>query len=191
MRRIDAGIPCPIGFQMDAAGLAGEPVAITAPWPVFRAFDEGTLYWIAVHIAKLLPELPSREDVEVVVVELPKARSVASQLLRGFRLKCAENDAKLPLVWFAQKQVNVLRHEDVAVDMESMALPEAFQRVEKDNAGVVTVDIGAAFVTAEGDEVVMAEVLVALQAARHVEDGTAQGGPFIDAVCTCTGLGRA
>jgi hypothetical protein len=64
--------------------------------------------------------------------------------------------------------VDVLRHEDVAVYVEAMALSEAFEGIEEDDPGVVVVEEGETLVTTEGDEVVVTEIVVTLQVARHV-----------------------
>ena len=49
-----------------------------------------------------------------------------------------------------------------------MALAEGFEGVLEDGAGVVVVEVGETVVATEGDEVVVTEVVVALQTARHL-----------------------
>ena len=68
---------------------------------------------------------------------------------------------------FAEEQMDVLRHEDVAVEKELVAVAEGFEGVEKDCAGVVVVEVGETVVTAEGEEMEMAFGLVSLQTTRH------------------------
>jgi hypothetical protein len=70
-----------VGFDFDNCGLAGEPMAVAAPRPVFGIFDEFALYWIAVDVAKLLRKLALREDVEIVITVLPEAGTVALETL--------------------------------------------------------------------------------------------------------------
>jgi len=62
----------------------------------------------------------------------------------------------------------VLGHEDVAEDVERVPSAELFESFEKDCAGVVVVEIRKTLITTEGDEVVVAEAVIALKAARHV-----------------------
>ena len=65
----------------DAALFAGEPMAVAAPWPVFRVFDEASFDGVAVDVAELFDELGLGEDVEVVVAGLPELLAVAFELL--------------------------------------------------------------------------------------------------------------
>ncbi len=63
--------------------------------------------------------------------------------------------------------MDVLGHEDVAVDVEAMSLTALFEEVFETDAGRVVVQVGEATVAAEGEEVEMVFVLVSLQARRH------------------------
>lgn len=56
---------------------------------------------------------------------------------------------------FAQEKMDVLRHEDVAEEIEAVTLACLFEDVEEDGAGVVVVQEGKAVVATEGDEVVV------------------------------------
>src|SRR6185437_7373404 len=97
-----AARPSPVGFDFDLSGLACEPVAIAAPWPVFGIFDESAGDGIAVNVAKLLDEFGLGEDVEVVVIELPEAGPFAFELFRCPGFECAEDGAQAGLWWFAE-----------------------------------------------------------------------------------------
>ena len=61
----------------------------------------------------------------------------------------------------------MLRHEDVAEEVELVALAESLKGVKESNAGLVVVQVGEPVVTTEGEEVVVAFGLIALQTARH------------------------
>jgi hypothetical protein len=50
---------------------------------------------------------------------------------------------------FAEKKVDVLRHEDIAEDVELMTTARVFEDVEEDGAGVVVVEEGKPAVAAE------------------------------------------
>ena len=62
-------------------------------------------------------------------------------------------------------------HEDVAEDIEAMALSSLFEDVEKNSPGVVIVQGRESAIAAECDEVVVAKGVVALKTARHAVDG--------------------
>ena len=53
---IDAGVPGPVGFDVDAAFFSGEPVVVAAPGPVFGVFYEAAFYRVAVEVAEFLGE---------------------------------------------------------------------------------------------------------------------------------------
>ena len=73
-----------MGFDFDWAGVAGLPVAVAAPWPVFGFVDEAALDRVAVDVGELLDELGVGEDVEVVVAGLPELWAVAFEEFGGF-----------------------------------------------------------------------------------------------------------
>jgi hypothetical protein len=70
-------------------------------------------------------------------------------------------------LWFAQEHMDMLGHEDVAVEIEAVASTEGFESVEKDCAGVVVVEVREPVVATEGKEMEMALGLVSLQTTRH------------------------
>jgi hypothetical protein len=72
--------------------------------------------------------------------------------------------------------VDVLGHEDVAEDVEAVTDAEFFEGVFEGEAGVVVIEEWKAVVTTEGDEVLVAEGLVALKTAGHRNYGSAGGG---------------
>jgi len=61
----------------------------------------------------------------------------------------------------------MLRHENVTEDIELMPLPEPFESLEKDDSGVVVVEVGKPAVATEGDEVIVTERVVSLETRRH------------------------
>lgn len=58
-------------------------------------------------------------------------------------------------------------HEDVSVEKEVVALSDAFDGFFEGCAGVVVVQVRKSAVTTEGDEVVVTESVVSLEAAGH------------------------
>src|SRR5665213_2703154 len=63
--------------------------------------------------------------------------------------------------------MDVVGHDDVAVNEELVAFAEGFEDFFKCVAGAAVVEEGEPVVAGEGDEVVLIEGLVALQSARH------------------------
>ena len=98
--------------------------------PVLRMHHEAAFDRVAVHVLQLLDSLVVRKDVEIVVAGLPeRAFREASgdgdlQGLQGFRQGIVGK--------FADEQVNVLRHDDVAEDFELVMAAGALEGVEKD-----------------------------------------------------------
>ena len=143
-------------------------MTIAAPGPVFGVVDEAAGDGVSVDVPELLGELLLGKNVEIVIVELPETRAVAFQLFGSLSFEGAKDAAQWQRRWFAQQQVNVFRHKNVTEDVELVALSEAFKGFDEHGAVVVIVEVGKAFVTAEGDEVVVAEGVISLQMARHV-----------------------
>ncbi len=106
-------------------------------------------------VAELLGELAVGEDVEVVVAALPKLDAVAFEALGGFSLEDADGVLKALPFGFGEEEMNVLRHEDVAEEVEVVFPAETFELFFEDDAGGVVVEIGETLITTEGDEVVV------------------------------------
>jgi len=68
---------------------------------------------------------------------------------------------------FAEEKVDVFGHEDVAEDVELVPLPEALEGIENEGAGVVVVEIGKSVEATEGDEMIVTEGVITLEARRH------------------------
>ena len=98
--------------------------------PVFGLRHEAAFDRVAVHVLQLLDPLVVGEDVEIVVAGLPERtfREASGdgdlQGLQGFRQEIVGR--------FADEQVNVLRHDDVAEDFESVMAAGTLERVEED-----------------------------------------------------------
>ena len=117
-----ATAPGPVGFDFDAAGFAGLPVEETAPGPVFGFFDQAAFYRVVMDVAELLDELGLGEDVEVVIARLPELGARTPEELGGFALEDAEGGGEWMTFGLAEQQVDVLGHQDVAEEEESVAL---------------------------------------------------------------------
>lgn len=126
--------------------------------PVFGFHHEAAFNWIAVHVLQLLDPFVVSEDVEIVVAGLPERtfREASGdrdfQGLQSFRQEIVGR--------FTDEQVNVLRHDDVAEDFELAMAAGALERVEEDVSCGRSVEVGFAVVATEGDEVVVAFLLI-------------------------------
>jgi hypothetical protein len=168
----------PVRFDLDPSGFAGEVMAEAGPWPVFGFFDEAALDRIAVDVAELFDLLACGDDVEVVVASVPEGTGVVLEPLGGFALQNAECVGEgLPL-WFADQQMDVLRHQDVAKDEELVSSADQFEGFFEGCTGFVVGEVGLTLMTAEGDEVMMTFGLVSLQVARH--EGYGSSGVHVE-----------
>jgi hypothetical protein len=149
-----------VGFDFYAAFVACEPVTVAAPRPVVGGFDQFPADGVAVEVAELFTELAVGEDVEVVIAALPELDAVALEALGGFALEDAEGVLKALPFGFGEEEMDVLRHEDVAEEVEVVFLAEPFELLFEDGAGGVVVKIRETAITTEGDEV---EVVVSVE----------------------------
>ena len=103
-------------------------------------------------------------DVEVEVAGEPEVRVVADEVLGGFLFEDFEGGAKWVVEGFGEEEVDVLGHEDVAVEVEGVGLAEVFEVLLDYGLCVRGGEEGEAVVAAEGDEVELVGLLVALEA---------------------------
>ncbi len=139
---------------------AGEVVEIAGVGPVFGGFDQASGDGVLVHVVELFEELPGGEDVEVVVAGLPEAFVVG--LFRDGEFEGLEGFCQRSFGGFAEEEVDVLGHEDVAVDFEVVTLAGLFEGLLEER--VVAGEVGITAVAGEGDEVEVAFGLVTLEA---------------------------
>jgi hypothetical protein len=107
-------------------------VAIRRPTPAFRRFDKTANNRIAMHVLQFFDALDVAEDVEIIVADLPErplAKTFRNRELEGLDRRREWN---LAIQRFADEQVNVLGHDDVAEDLEVVTLAGEFERIEKD-----------------------------------------------------------
>ena len=68
---------------------------------------------------------------------------------------------------FAEEKVDVFGHDDVAEEVKTVPDTQFFECVFEGEAGAVVVEEWQPLVTTEGDEVIVAEGVVTLEAAWH------------------------
>ena len=129
-------------FDFDLGSFSGQPMPIAAPWPVRGFVDEATADWVAVHVAEFFNEFGLCEDVEVVVAALPELRAGALEAPRRFVFEYVQGDGERMELWFTDKKVNVLGHEDISEHVELMAGAKLFQFFEVGGTGAIVVEVG-------------------------------------------------
>lgn len=70
-------------------------------------------------------------------------------------------------LWLAQKEMDVLRHQDVSIQEELVSAAKCFESGQENDSGVVIVEIAESVVTTEGEEMKVSFGLVSLETARH------------------------
>jgi hypothetical protein len=151
--------------DLDGGGFVEEEVTVGGPRPVFGSFDEASGDGVAVHVLDLFDSLVVGEDVEVVVAGLPEG--CRGEALGDGEFQGLEGFGEWVFGRLAEEQVDVLGHDDVAEDFEVIAFAGEFEGVLEDVSGCGGVEVGFAVVTTEGDEVVVALLLVSLEVERH------------------------
>src|SRR5258708_1944199 len=129
-------------------------MAKTAPLPVLRTFAQPRVHRISMNVAQLLHKLRIISNVEIVVPLLPEMLRFANQapgysLLQRlqrigqrvlsqsaehgwpiqavFWLEWGSSIAGRILLWFAEQEMNMLRHDYVSVNVESVTPPHPLQ----------------------------------------------------------------
>ena len=98
------------------------------------------------------------EDVEVVVAGLPERTFVTPSGDRDFEgLKSFREGFVRRL---ANEEMHVLRHDDVAQEFELVVVADAFEGVQEDISCGTGIQVWSAMMTAKGDEVVIALLLI-------------------------------
>ena len=158
-----------MGFDLDGAAFAGEPVTEAGPGPVFGLLDQTACDRIPVDIAQLFHPLGMGEHIEVVVAGLPELFPRAFEGFGCFALQHANCGGEVVEFRLAQEQVNVLGHEDVAEEVEAVPLCQPLECFEEDASGGIVGEIWETPGTTEGEEVVVALGVISLETARHEE----------------------
>jgi hypothetical protein len=96
-----------------------------APGPIFRPLDDSGLDRVAVHVAEFFDPLGFGEDIEVVITRLPDelVRTGSGEAL----LKDLNRRGQSLLIGFGHQEMDVVRHEDVAEDLEEVFLAGLFE----------------------------------------------------------------
>jgi hypothetical protein len=132
-------------------GLIGGVGVEAAPGPIFRPLDDSGLDRVAVHVAEFFDPLGFGEDVEIVIAGLPNelVRAGAGEAL----LKDLNRGPQFLPVGFGYEEMDVVRHEDVAEDVEEVFLASFFDDPLEGVTGFGTLEEMAVAIATDGDEV--------------------------------------
>ena len=129
-----------------------------APRPVFGLFHQSALYRIAVQVAQLFHEIPVVAKVTVIVTRLPKRPGLAvlrpqpANLLGRRQLYPMQHVRQGGTSRFAEEQVHVLRHQEVAIYAEVELPAGRFQRGQQYPAESWIIQVRRTPIATEGDE---------------------------------------
>jgi len=112
-----------------------------------------------VNIAQLLHKLRIISNVEIVVPLLPEMLGIANQAPRYSLLQRLQLIGQRISFRFAEQQVDMLRHDYVPVNVESVTAAHSLRRRLEDSAACVCCKQATAMVTAECDEMTLATVV--------------------------------
>jgi hypothetical protein len=105
------------------------------------------------------------EDVEVVVARLPDVVLCSGAGEALFEdLNC---QGQWGCFGFGDEEVNVVRHDDVAVDLEEVFLTGLFEDLYEFGSGFGGSENVSFSGSTEGDEVKVSGLMIAVQAQRH------------------------
>jgi len=158
----------PLRFNFHYTGFARQVVSKTTPGPILWILYEAPSDRISVHVAELLGAFLLRPDIEVVVALLPEMfvgtdKSSGDRLLKRLN-RCSQCAASR----LAHKQMHVFRHDDISRDKELITEPRSFESNLEEVSATMKAEQRLAPVAAEGDEVEVTCVLVALETPWHL-----------------------
>lgn len=129
-------------------GRAGGVVGGAGPGVVRGGFGEASGDRVAVDIAKLFEALLFGVDVEVVARE-PEGFAGGFEEFGGLLFEDFEGGGQVGFGGFGEEEADVLRHEDVRVDVYAVFLSGFFEDVFEGLLGVVLEEVREAVVAAE------------------------------------------
>jgi hypothetical protein len=110
------------------------------------------------HVSQLFDALVFGENVEVIVAGLPEWPLRTAQ--SDGELDCLDGPIEAGLFGFVDQQVDMLRHDDISGDDETVFLPDSFQCVFKETFGFGGGEVRETVVAAEGEKVHVTGLLV-------------------------------
>jgi hypothetical protein len=118
-----------------------------------------------VHVAEFLDSLGFGEDVEVMIASFPDKLFCA---ISGEALfDDLDYGGKLCGLWLGEKQVDVVRHQNVAVDFKVVFQTSFFDNLLESVAGCGSFEDVAMAVAADGNKVEVASSVSSFEALWH------------------------
>jgi hypothetical protein len=103
-------------MNMNPPFLAGAIEPVARPLPILHPVDQPSFHRIPVHVVKLLCPLVIAVHIEVVIPRLPESPLVAPP--SDGKLQSLETNSQRLLKGFADKQMNMLRHNNILDDFK-------------------------------------------------------------------------
>jgi hypothetical protein len=106
-----------------------------------------------VHVFQLLDPLVLTPHIEVVVAILPERLAwLLAKLTRSDLLQHLQHHGEIALLGFTHKQVNVLGHDHITVNVKPLPLPHRFQNLLEQIESCRSAQQWSATIATEGDE---------------------------------------
>jgi len=115
-----------------------------------------------VDVSQFLDKLLLRPNVEVVIPRLPKVFAPLDQPSRNRLLQSLYRHSERASFRLANQQMNMLRHDDISADIKTVALTNSFESMLDHDLGLGRGQEWQTVVAAEGYEVQMMSLLIAL-----------------------------
>src|SRR5579864_4358364 len=165
-------------------------MSITAPAPLIRFENQPALHRVSVNVAQLLDAFVLGRDDKVVKAALPDVtgaeggvpETCLSIVLSGTPaaektagealLQSLHDDRRVGAFGFTDKQMDVLRHDDVSDQDELVAAADLLEHTQKEVAVARTAQQWLTLVAAGSDEVEIAGSVVAAQTRRPPARGS-------------------
>ncbi len=104
-----------------------------APWPLFGTLAQSALYRIAMNIPQFLHELLMVAHIEVIIAWLPEVLCPGDQSPRNALLQALDGRSQRLMRRLTQQQMNMLGHDDVAIDADQILTPHSLQSCLEDH----------------------------------------------------------
>lgn len=154
----------------------------TTPGPVFRMSHQLSLYGIHVHVLKFLDELGLAPDIEIVKAGLPElgqrvvrlgkrkrelmggwfSARLASEPPRNALFQDWHGGGRISFGRFADEQMNVIGHDDVTGQRETVAVAHVTENLDEQVFGAFVRKQGQASVATASNEMQMAQSIAAV-----------------------------
>jgi hypothetical protein len=148
---------------------AGIPPVAT-PFPLFGSRYQTTFYWIAMYVAQLFDALRRTAHIKVIETLLPDRTGADAAVVNQLGEPLLDDfhyDRRIAYIRFADQEVEMLGHDDVADHHKSISLPCTLQNAQEEIAALGGSQLGPPPVTATGYEMQMVPTIPTLETFRH------------------------